>query len=143
MKNENSYALQRHIEGLKNSTIIEPNKEALLKYIETASKYSEGLKKKYLYGLPMLINIVREINDIDLTKLTRENIKKTFERLNNLRWLYAATSFTILKQRWVDFLRFIKIEYNLDFEPKAEAKAFNIEQRSKFMTISKPIKVKT
>ena len=66
-------------------------------------------------------------------------MKETFDRLNNLRWEYSSTTFTALKQIWVNFLQFVKIEYNLKIDPKAEAKVFNIKQRSRFMTITKPI----
>ncbi len=135
MENELSYSMKRHLEQIMGSPFIEPNKQTLIKYIEMKAKSAKG----YFYGMTLLINILKEINDIDLSKLTEEQMKETFDRLNNLRWEYSSTTFTALKQIWVNFLQFVKIEYTLKIDPKAEAKVFNIKQRSKFMTITKPI----
>ena len=132
---EKRYSLSRHIEGIKNAPLLETNKEALLKFIE----YESSKGKKYIESLSMLINIIREVNDIDLTSLDEEGVIKTFEKLNNIRWLYSASSFTTLKQRWIEFLEFISRTYKLKLDIKPLAKKFNLKLRSQYMTISKPI----
>ncbi len=137
---KNSYALQRYSEKIKSAPLLENNKELLLKFIEQkAQLYQWSNGRKYAAGFTMLINVIREVNDIDLSNLTEEQMKETFERLNNLRWLYSALSFVALKQHWTDFLEFVKSECNLDIDPKAELKKFNTKQRSKFMTVLKPM----
>ena len=106
---KNSYALQRYSEKIKSAPLLENNKELLLKFIEQkAQLYQWSNGRKYATGFTMLINVIKEVNDIDLSNLTDEQMKETFERLNNLRWLYSASSFVALKQHWTDFLEFVK-----------------------------------
>ena len=137
---KNSYALQRYSEKIKSAPLLENNKELLLKFIEhEARPYQWSNGRKYAFGFTMLINVIKEVNDIDLSNLTNEKMHETFERLNNLRWLYSASSFAVLKQHWTNFLEFVKSEYNLDIDPTAELKEFNIRQKNRFITISKPM----
>ena len=86
---KNSYALQRYSEKIKSAPLLENNKELLLKFIEQkAQLYQWSNGRKYATGFTMLINVIKEVNDID---------------------------------------------------PKAELKKFNTKQRSRFMTVLKPM----
>ena len=135
-----SYALQRYSEKIKSAPLLENNKELLLKFIEQEARpYQWSNGRKYAFGFTMLINVIKEVNDIDISNLTNEKMYETFERLNNLRWLYSVNSFAVLKQHWTNFLEFVKSEYNLDIDPTAELKEFNIRQKNRFITISKPM----
>ena len=125
MEDDLSYNTKRHIERIKASPFIEPNKQLLIKFIEQKAKEAGG----YFDRTTLLIRIMKEFNDIDLTKLTNEQVKETLERLNNLRWEYSYTSFVAVRQVWVHFLGFIKKECNLNIDPKAEAKAFTSKQK--------------
>ena len=137
---KNSYALQRYNEKIKSAPLLENNKELLLKFIEQEARpYQWSNGRKYAFGFTMLINVIKEVNDIDLSNLTNEKMHETFERLNNLRWLYSVNSFAVLKQHWTSFLQFVKSECNLDIDPTAELKEFNIRQKNRFITISKPM----
>lgn len=137
MENEElSYSTKRYIERIKASPFIEPNKQLLIKYIEQKAKEAGG----YFNRMTLLIGTIREFNDINLSNLTNKQVRETLEKLNNLRWAYSYTTFIAVRQVWVNFLEFIKKECNLDINPKAEAKAFNSEQKRRFMTMTKFIR---
>ncbi len=130
--------LKRQSEKIKLSPITEDNKEALLKFIETRYLDIESNE------LSFIIKVISSLNfDINLKTMETEDMIKTFDVLNSLRWQYSATSFQTMKFYWKTFLKVMNSIYNLNLDVKAEFNKFNRAQRKKFILIQKPIEVKT
>ena len=121
--------VMKWIEKIKNSTLSEDNKEALIEYI----KHTISDKKyypKFNFFIFMLVALTHVDKSFNLKHLKREELISIFDFLYNSQWLYSPAGFLLVKFFTLDLLEFLNKRYNWGLEPRHESRAFLKKKKS-------------
>jgi hypothetical protein len=88
------------------SALSRDNKEVLIEFLSWKTR-----NDRIARGMPIITKVLSSLPEINLKKLTKEDMNRILDSLSKTQWLYSTTSLITIKQYLREFLVFIELRY--------------------------------